>query len=227
MIMNIQAQIMLRTKKVGVLMRDARLASRKTLKECAEAIGVTKGVFKSYEEGRKSPSLPELETLVYFLGLPIDHFWGKEAISEEGPVTDPLDLPRLVGLRNRMIGALLRQERTNASISMKLVSEETGISTRRLKSYELGERPIPLPELEGILSVLGGRVETFFDRSGPIGQWMTKQASVKDFLDLPPELQTFVCQPVNRPYLELAHTLSELSAEKLRSVAEGLLDITF
>ena len=52
-------------------------------------------------------------------------------------------------------------------------------------------------------------------------------AGREDFLELPLELQEFVCQPVNLPYLELALTLSDLSAKKLRSVAEGILDITF
>jgi len=95
-----------------------------------------------------------------------------------------------------------------------------------VKSYELGERPIPIPELEGLLGILNGRVEVFFDETGPIGLWMKQQKAMHDFLLLPPELQTFVCKPVNRPYLELALTLSGLSTEKLRSVAEGLLDIT-
>ncbi|RLD04219.1 MAG: hypothetical protein DRI32_06110, partial [Chloroflexi bacterium] len=94
-------------------------------------------------------------------------------------------------------------------------------------AYELGERPIPVPELEVLLSVLEGNIEDFFDRSGPIGLWMMRQNAIMDFLDLPPELQEFVRQPVNRPYLELARNLSDFSAEKLRSVAEGILDITF
>ncbi len=224
--MDIPTRITLRTKKLGVLIRDARLASRRTMEECAKALGITKGIFKSYEEGRRAPSLPELEILVYFLNLPIDHFWSKEALSDDAPPTEPLDLPRLVGLRQRMIGALLRAERMNASISMKALGEQTGISSSRLKAYELGERPIPIPELEGLLAALGGQVETFFDASGPIGQWMTRQQAIKDFLELPVEFQDFVCKPVNRPYLELALKLSSMSTEKLRSVAEGLLDIT-
>ena len=48
--MDTRSQITIRTKKLGVLLRDARLASRKTLQECGEAVGVTKGIFKSYEE---------------------------------------------------------------------------------------------------------------------------------------------------------------------------------
>ncbi len=224
--MDTRSQITLRTKKLGVLIRDARLAARRNIDECAKAIGVTKGIFRAYEEGNRAPSLPELETLVYYLKLPIDHFWGKSSISDEAPPTEPLDLPRLVEVRQRMIGALLRQERNNASLSIKALTEQTGISGARIKAYELGERPIPLPELEALLTALGGRVDTFFDQSGPIGQWMNNQNAMRQFLDLPKELQSFVCQPVNRPYLELAMKLSSMSTEKLRSVAEGLLDIT-
>jgi transcriptional regulator with XRE-family HTH domain len=170
--------------------------------------------------------LPELETLVYYLELPIDHFWSNESLSDAPERISELDLPRQTGLRHRMIGALLRQERMSASLSMKSVAEQTGVSTSRLKRYELGERPIPLPELEVILKVLGGRIETFFDQGGPIGQWMTHQKAIQQFLDMPVELQNFVCQPINRPYLDLARKLSDMSTDKLRSVAEDLLDIT-
>jgi len=224
--MDTRSQITLRTKKLGVLIRDARMAARRNIDECAKAVGVTKGIFRAYEEGRRAPSLPELEILVYYLNLPIDHFWGKSSIASEALPTDPIDLPQLAELRQRMIGALLRQERNHASISIKALTQETGISGARIKAYELGERPIPLPELESLLVALGSRVETFFDQSGPVGKWMTDQKAVLQFLELPRELQTFVCQPVNRPYLELALKLSSMPTDKLRSVAEGLLDIT-
>lgn len=224
--MELQAQITLRAKKLGILIKDARSALRRTIKECAEAIGVTPGTFKAYEEGRKAPSLPELETLVYFLKIPLDHFWGSESISDEMDLPEELDVPRLVAIRHRMIGAFLRQERMDASLSMKAVAEQIGITTKRLKSYELGERPIPLPELEALLRILDGQIDTFFDQGGPIGQWIIQQKSKQQFAQLPAELQDFVCQPVNRPYLELARKLSEMSTDKLRSVAENLLDIT-
>ena len=97
----------------------------------------------------------------------------------------------------------------------------------RLKAYEMGQRPIPLPELEGLVELLGGQIEAIFDQTGRIGQWMIQQKAVHDFLQLTPELQNFVSKPVNRPYLELAMKLSSMSTQKLRSVAEDLLDITF
>ena len=164
--------------------------------------------------------------LAYYLKLPIGHFWGKDSISDEAPPTEPLDLPQLVELRQRMIGALLRQDRNSASLSVKALSEQTGIPSGRINAYELGERAVPVPELEILLEAVGGKVETFLDQSGPIGQWMTDEKSMRQFLDLPREMQAFVCQPINRPYIELAMKISSMSTEKLRSVAEGLLDIT-
>ena len=106
------------------------------------------------------------------------------------------------------------------------MDKKTGIAGSRIKAFELGERPIPLPELELLVGTLGGRVESFFDRNGPIGQWMMSEEAIQHFLEMPPDLREFVALPVNRPYLELAMKLSNMSKDKLRSVAEDLLDIT-
>ena len=225
--MVIKSQIAIRSKTLGLLIRDARTSARRSVMECAQATGIKPGIFRAYEEGRRAPSLPELEALVYFLDLPIDHFWSKEIKSGKPMPYENLDLPKLLSVRQRKIGALLRQERMNASISIRNLAHETGISGARIKAYELGERPMPLPELEALVKALGGRVESFFDRTGPIGQWLLSEEAIRDFLDLPLELRQFVALAVNRPYLELAMKLSNMSKEKLRSVAEDLLDITF
>ena len=220
------AQITIREKKLGLLIRDARMAERRSIKECADAIGVKAGVFRAYEEGRRAPSLPELEALVFFLKIPISQFWGNETVSDAPAPLTYEDITRLIALRQRMIGALIRQERTNANMSIRNLSAETGMSQPRLKAYELGERTVSVPELESILAAMGSRIEVFFDQNGPVGEWMTGQLAMQKFMNLPKELQDFVCQPVNRPYLELAMKLSSMPRDKLRSVAEGLLDIT-
>ena len=224
--MSLQLQITLRTRKLGVLIRDARIAARKTIAEAARAMGITPALLTAYEEGRKAPSLPELEVLAFFLNIPIQHFWSAEALSDDSARTEPINLPQLAALRQRIIGALLRHKRQQTSISIRGLSTETGISPARLNGYEEGDNPVPLPELEAILSVIGASMESFFDQNGPVGKWMSEQSALQEFLKLSPELRDFVCLPVNRPYLELARNLSQLSTEKLRSVAESLLDIT-
>jgi transcriptional regulator with XRE-family HTH domain len=224
--MSIQAQVSLRSRKLGVLIRDARMSARKTISECATVTGVSTRIFRAWEEGRKAPSLPELEVLSFALQLPLQRFWSKDATSDDVSATDNLNLPALAGLRQRLIGALLRREREKASISLRDLSEQSGITQNSLKAYEMGQRPIPLPELEGLIVLVGGQIESLFDQTGPIGLWMNQKKAVQDFLLLPPDLQNFVSKPVNRPYLELAMKLSGMSTDKLRSVAEDILDIT-
>ena len=224
--MDTKSQFAIRSKKLGILIRDARLSARRSVEECAEAMGIRKILFCAYEEGIRAPSLPELETLVYFLDLPIDHFWGKQVKSEQTSQPKTLDLQRLMAVRQRKIGALLRQERMNASISVRNLEHATNIPSEHIEAYELGERSVPLPELELLVKTLGGRIETFFDRSGPIGQWMMNEEAIQQFLEMPMELRQFVTLAVNRPYLELARKLSAMSRDKLRAVAEDLLEIT-
>jgi len=225
--MDTKSQITIRTKTLGVLIRDARLAARRSVQDCAQAIGIRPSVFRAYEDGLKAPSLPELEMLVYYLDLPMDHFWSREIKSASASRNARLDLSKLLVVRQRKVGALLRQDRMKASISIRNLANETGIASSRIKAYELGERAIPLPELEVLVRTLGGRIESFFDQHGPVGQWLLSEDTVKQFLEMPMQLREFVAMPVNRPYLELAMKLSNMSRDKLRSVAEDLLDITF
>jgi len=106
------------------------------------------------------------------------------------------------------------------------VAAKTGIPAAQLESYELGQAAVPLPELESLAGVLKTSLRQFQDQKGPVGSWFVQQRVVKDFMELTPELQAFVSKPINRPYLELALRLSEMQVDKLRAVAEGLLEIT-
>ncbi len=224
--MSTSIQISIRARKLGVLLRDARLKARKSVAECARMIGVTPAVWRAYESGRKSPSLPEVEVFAYTMRLPVEHFWSNEAISDDADPAESLNLERLMSVRHRLIGARLRQQRMKAGLSLQALAARTGLPSGRLRAYELGERAIPLPELEALMTVLEGDEGALLDQSGPVGQWISEQKTLREFLQLPPELREFVCKPVNRPYLELALRLSSMSVEQLRSVAEGLLEIT-
>ena len=224
--MDHRARITLRTKKLGLLIRAARESQRRTLEDCAQAMGIGANILGMYEEGEYAPSLPELELLAFYLKIPIAGFWGSEAASEDSSPADTFALDQLRSLRHRVIGALLRQEREHANLTAAQLAAMSGIALERLNAFELGEEPIPVPELEALMTELKGRVEELFDQKGPVGRWMADQNALKMFLELPEPLQAFLIKPVNRPYLELAVKLSEMSRERLRSVAEGLLDIT-
>jgi len=218
--------ISIRSKKLGVLIRDARLSHNKTVDECAMAIGVSPETFEDYELGEQSPSLPEVELLAYYLNMPFEHFWGATALSEEEDAPNKMDPTQLVGLRQRMIGVQIRKTRMGADIPLENIADRAGIAADLLEAYEMGVKPIPLPVLEALVVSLNVSIRDYQDRHSKIGQWFIQQRAVKDFLELPPEVQDFVCKPVNRPYIELAQRLSEMSVDRLRTVAEVLLEIT-
>ena len=75
--------------------------------------------------------------------------------------------------------------------------------------------------------MLNRSIREFQDQKGPVGAWNAQQSAIRDFLALPQDIQTFITKPINRPYLDLAIRLSEMSVDKLRAVAEGLLEITY
>jgi transcriptional regulator with XRE-family HTH domain len=121
----------------------------------------------------------------------------------------------------------LRQARLEAGMSLETLAMNTEIEEARLEAYELGEEAVPLPELEALSGMLQRSIREFQDHHGPVGIWNAQQRALNSFLQLPLELQLFIAKPVNRPYLDLAARLSDMSVEKLRAVAEGLLEITY
>jgi transcriptional regulator with XRE-family HTH domain len=217
----------IRAKKLGVLLRDARLSTGKSMKECAEILGISSAKIGTFERGDKSPSLPELEILAFFLDIPLEHFWSQASrFTNQEERFGSTNLARLIPLRQRILGARLRKARTEDQITQKALAQSVGITPARLKSYETGEQPIPLPELEGIAAELDLPIEHFLDKDGKVGQWAAEQRAIQQFLSLPKELQEFITKPVNTPYLDVAQRMSGLSVEQLRAIAEGLLDIT-
>lgn len=224
--MDHKISIAIRSRKLGVLIRDARLEAGESMKSCGEALDISGNTISKYEKGEKSPSLPELEILAYYLDVPLERFWGKEARSEIAPLAGIDNLTQRIQLRRRIIGATLRKTREEAGMTLTEIAESIGITTYRLKSYEMGEFSIPLPELEALSDIYDLSIDKLKDQKGPIGIWAAQKQAIEAFSQLTPEMQQFVIQPINQPYLEIAKKLSKMPAAQLRAVAEGLLDIT-
>jgi transcriptional regulator with XRE-family HTH domain len=215
----------IRAKKLGVLIRDARMKSGKSLEDCAHAMGIPEDELVAMEFGERPPTLPELELLAYFLEVPLDHFWGSETLDVDSKEKQ-VDSSEIIRLRQNAIGDLLQQSRSDANLTIEELADKTGITNDNLQMYEKGEVAIPLPELELVAQALNSSVIKYEDQNGKAGTWFNQQKILDAFLDLPKELQQFVSKPINRPYLEIAVRLSELKVEKLRALAEGLLEIT-
>jgi transcriptional regulator with XRE-family HTH domain len=212
----------------GQLMRDARQVRGQSPVACAAAMGVSPEQFDRYEAGADCPSLPELELLAYWLDLPVSYFWSERALSEQpGPARRALPAAELAALRHRMVGLRLRQARQAAGLSAAELAASLAVSADDLAAFEAGQAPLPLTTLEAAARRLALPLEHFLERGGPVGEADSTRRALEQVRALPPELREFLSQPANEAYLRLAHRLSELPVDKLRSLATSLLEITY
>lgn len=212
-----------RAKMLGVLIQDAREFSGRTMAECAEIVGITPEQFAQAEKGEYEISLPELEALAIFLGVPMGHFWGSETLQAE---PDP-DFSQMIALRHRVVGVILRQLRLQSHKTHQELADALGLDVSTIQSYESGRTAVPYLHLERLCRAMGAGVEQFVEQRGPLGRHEAEYRLHKQFNQMSPEMQAFLINPVNIRYLETAKKLSEMDVAKLRQVAENILDITF
>jgi transcriptional regulator with XRE-family HTH domain len=213
-----------RAKILGVLIQDARLRAGRSTADCAAALHLVEDMIVAAERGEHVLSLPDLEILALYLKVPISHFWGNQVFGD----TQLLDYGELLSMRQRIVGALLRQARLQASRSIQDLAAEIKVTPEQVQKYEMGQEPIPLTHLERLSRYLAVSLDYFLDsQRGPLAEHEFEQKIQRRLDSLPPELRAFVAEPINVSYLETAKRLSELDVNKLRNIAEGLLDITY
>lgn len=215
----------LRGRILGVLIRDARQTRQRSIADCAASVGVDEQTLRQWEYGLSDPSLPHLELLAYDLGVPVSHFWGTETLSQNG-ATRPLAREDYVNLRNRVVGAQLRQARQDAGLSLEALGEQVGVSGEKLNAYELGQEAAPLTELTSIASATRVSLSHFLESGNRIGQWLAQQESFKGFSQLPEETRAFISNPTNQSFVDLAMWFSSLDVNELRGLAESILNLS-
>jgi transcriptional regulator with XRE-family HTH domain len=212
-----------RAKILGVLIQDARRHTGRAAEDCAAMLNISPEQFAEVEAGARVLSLPDLEALAIFLKVPMAHFWGGKVLHEQSP----RDYSQIILLRQRIVGALLRQARIESGRSVDDVAQHLAVAPELVQRYEMGEEPIPYFQLESAARYLGQTIDHFSDSQGPLVRHEAEQRVYRRFEQMPLEMKTFVTEPINQSYIETAMRLSEMDVHKLRSIAEGLLDITF
>jgi transcriptional regulator with XRE-family HTH domain len=216
---------LIRGKMVGVLLRDARLNARRTLEECARLLNVPSSQIETWEYGDNVPSLPQLELLAYYLNVPVSHFWGLETLNSSGDLQEKSQ-PEYLTLRNRMVGALLRQARELAGVTIDDLAELCGLSISKINEYELGEAAPPIHELSVLASGVDKNLNYFLESTSQIGELLTRLEDWKHFSELPDDVREFAADPINIGFIHIAVMLSRMPTDQLREVGASILDIT-
>jgi len=180
--------------------------------------------YNQAEKGELPLNLPQLEVLALVLDLPMAYFWSGKQLPEDRAV----DYAQYIFLRQRIIGVILQQARVDAGWSIQRLADESELTTEQIEAFEQGEEPIPYLLLESLAELLDASLNDFtVEHSGPLGRHEQALSRRENFDALPEEVQTFVADPGNLIYLQTAMRLSEMDVDRLRGIAEGILDITF
>ena len=214
----------LRARMLGVLIRDARLNAARTVEDCARLLKVDTGLIEAWEYGDEAPSLPQLELLAYYLDVPISHFWGQQTL-ENDPTQKQDAQTEYMQLRDRMIGALLRQAREERNLPLADVAAAASLPEDLVQQYEMGEVSIPMSELSVLSNAVQKNMSYFMESTGYIGTLLQIREEWKQFASLDEDIRHFAANPLNLGFIKIAMLFGKMPAEELRKVAEGLLEI--
>lgn len=221
-------QIAIRNKIIGILIRRARTRSGFSQQECAQVLDCSPADFAGYEQGEQGLSLPQLEALAYFLGVPLATLWDDEQGASASPVDEPVPIGRLMALRRKMIAIEFRKCRVSAGLTPAEAAASLELTPATIAHFETGEADIPLAALEIAAAWCGKAVDDFVDReTALLSQAQQEREALARLGEMPADVRDFVLKPTNTLYLRIAMLLSAMKADSLRQIAETLLDITY
>ena len=221
-------EILIRNKITGVLLRNARLQTGKSVDACAAALSTDPAFILRAEEGRESLTLPQVESLARVLQVPIQYLLGEQDLPADLGVPEPARLGNVMTLRRKIIGVMLQQARVEAGQTPDDAAAILGCDPERIARIELGQEPIGLAELQALARALDLPFEELVAQDGDsqvVGERSSSEAP--ELSHLPPEILDFVLKPINVPYLRAAIDLSQMPADALRQFATGLFEITY
>lgn len=222
---NKNIKLSLQNRMIAVQLKQARLQNAKSIQDCASILNINESDYENFESGLISPSLPELEVLSFVFDRPIQLFFESDLSSDSG--ISPEKIKMVVELRTKIIATKMMVLRNEKEMSINDVSSNTGILVSDLQDYETCEKKIPYVEFDALCKLYGLKTLDFVSQDNLIGQINSEKEEFNNYLKLPEDLRSFVSKPINQLYLELAKKLSDTDVEKLRSLAENLLEITF
>lgn len=224
----------IKKKKMGMKLAMMRQECGYSLEGLANATGMDPALLSEVEQGTVNPSLPQLENLAFAFGRSIDELASEKPAETLRKNWDSSELIKREKLHDRIIGLKLKKSRLNQQIAIESMAQVCGLTPAEVEAFESGKDSIPFLTLVTLCHELGFPYSELISVqvNTPVqptsNETLPEQtpATPLTALDLPDYLVDFVSKPVNLPFVELAHKMSQMEARKLRSIAESILEIT-
>jgi transcriptional regulator with XRE-family HTH domain len=123
----------------------------------------------------------------------------------------------------------LKQEQEKKGISLQDLCRDAAIPSAELTAYLQNREPIPFSKLLSILVALQLPLDQLFasETAAPQEVNIPLEQNAGLPANLSAEMVEFISKPANLPYLELAMRFSKMDADKIRTIASSLLEITY
>lgn len=247
----------IKRKMLGVRIRSARNQAGLNLKETAQQMGISSATLNDYELGQQEAGLPELEAMARIFAVPISYFWSngflkipdreykaaqvisirrkmlgvqvRQARQEAGHSQEALaevlgcSVERLADYELGKISIPFSELESMASFLNLPMTRFLPVETQQLEPERAEARPaavqqqVPQPVA----------VEPQPAAAGDEQPEAAVPAELAWLADLPEDVKAFLEDPSSLLYLKLSMRLHNLSADTLRALAEGILDITY
>ncbi len=218
----------IKAKKFGVRLAGFRQQKGISMDALSNWTGISQTELEMIESGETSITLPKIELIANKLGVNTETLLNGKLENEISTADEELFREQFTSLRDRVIALILLKTRTEKEISIQEAADRCGVTEERLHDYEGGKSPIPWPVLEQLCEVYEIPVSTILsDLSKEKILETAINENQTNVVHISNEMDTFIQNPANLPYIELAKKLSEIDAAKLRGIAEGLLEITY
>lgn len=214
----------IRAKILGVLVRDARIHTGRSVQESSEAMGISAARFEEIEKGEYIPDMPFLEALSMYLNVSFERFWGDQTLGGY-PVGD---YGALLSTRRSGIAEQIKALRENAGKSTDEMAKEAGLDVAYLSDLESGDQAVTVFDAEKLANALSISISELQDKTAdsPLREHEELLKLIKQLRELPEEMRAFIAQPVNQPYLTMAMKLSKMEVNRMRDFAADILEIT-
>lgn len=212
-------------EKIIEQIKQVRTRKQQSIHNCAMILDISKVNYLKFENGEKPLSLPEIELLATYLGIPLQNLF------DEGPVKDDSLIilkdevqPLYRNLRQKMIRAKMNAEKAKKGLSIEDLHQETGIPLESLKFYENGDLPIPIHHLIKISKVLSLPMDAFFNQDIIAESSTSQQKSQRNWQQEYPESKAEERISAGEAHSPLEIAISMLPIEDQAAMAKTLLE---
>jgi transcriptional regulator with XRE-family HTH domain len=205
-------------EKLNEKIKIIRKSLHFSIHDCAKLIGIPQGNYLAFEKGDQQLSLPDLEILALYFGLPLEALFHENIrrLYQISLLDDNIRSHYQL-LRQKIIRTQLILERKSAGMTLDSLEEATGISLDTLQAYERDGTPIPIDDLQNICNQLGRQMEIFFPDESDIDLMNLSTGSEGETEEQQPEPET------QEALEELMTVLKKVPKEEQAEIAKALL----